>query len=200
MTRNRKGLSDQDLALWRHVARSVRARPGRELPPIVEAAANRVTRETITPVAPLTALPSVSKPSVSKPSVSKPSQPPLAPFERRVRSDLKRGLERIDAVLDLHGLTQARAHAVLGQFLVNAQLRGARHVLVITGKGAEGSQDMFGKPDERGVLRRVVPHWLRLPDLRPFVLGFEEASHKHGGSGALYVRLRRSGRESMAAP
>jgi DNA-nicking Smr family endonuclease len=195
MTRNRKGLSDQDLALWRHVARSVRARPGRELPPIVEAAGNHVTRETITPVAPLTVLPSVSKPSVSK-----PSQPPLAPFERRVRSDLKRGLERIDAVLDLHGLTQARAHAVLGQFLVNAQLRGARHVLVITGKGAEGSQDMFGKPDERGVLRRVVPHWLRLPDLRPFVLGFEEASHKHGGSGALYVRLRRSGRESMAAP
>jgi DNA-nicking Smr family endonuclease len=188
MTRNRKGLSDQDLALWRHVARSVRARPGRELPPIVEAAANHVTRETITPVAPRAVLPSVSK----------PSQPPLAPFERRVRSDLKRGLERIDAVLDLHGLTQARAHAALGLFLVNAQVRGARHVLVITGKGADGSQDTFGKPDERGVLRRVVPHWLRLPDLRPFVLGFEEASYKHGGSGALYVRLRRSGRESMA--
>ncbi|MFL5135469.1 MAG: Smr/MutS family protein, partial [Microvirga sp.] len=45
--------------------------------------------------------------------------------------------------------------------------------------------------EERGVLRRMVPHWLRLPDLRSLVIGFEEASPQHGGSGALYVRLRR---------
>jgi DNA-nicking Smr family endonuclease len=41
------------------------------------------------------------------------------------------------------------------------------------------------------VLRRVVPHWLRLPELRALVLGFEEAAPQHGGAGALYVRLRR---------
>jgi len=41
------------------------------------------------------------------------------------------------------------------------------------------------------VLKRVVPHWLRLPDLRPIVLGFEDAALNHGGTGALYVRLRR---------
>jgi len=46
-------------------------------------------------------------------------------------------------------------------------------------------------PIKRGVLRRVVPQWLRMPDLRPLILGFEEAHHGHGGSGALYVRLRR---------
>ncbi|HEX5866107.1 MAG TPA: Smr/MutS family protein, partial [Beijerinckiaceae bacterium] len=46
--------------------------------------------------------------------------------------------------------------------------------------------------EERGVLRRVVPHWLRLPDLRPLVVGFEEAAVRHGGAGALYVRLRRA--------
>ena len=59
----------------------------------------------------------------------------------------------------------------------------------MTGKGAAGTA-LFG--DERGVLRRVVPHWLRLPDLRPLVVGFEEAQQRHGGSGALYVRLRRA--------
>jgi DNA-nicking Smr family endonuclease len=37
----------------------------------------------------------------------------------------------------------------------------------------------------------MVPHWLRLAELRPLVLGFEEAEQRHGGSGALYVRLRR---------
>ena len=46
--------------------------------------------------------------------------------------------------------------------------------------------------EERGVLKRSVPHWLRLPDLRPLVVGFEEAQPRHGGSGALYIRLRRS--------
>ncbi|MEQ4597219.1 MAG: Smr/MutS family protein, partial [Methylobacteriaceae bacterium] len=43
----------------------------------------------------------------------------------------------------------------------------------------------------RGVLRRSVPHWLRGPELRGLVLGFEEAARHHGGGGALYVRLRR---------
>jgi DNA-nicking Smr family endonuclease len=41
-------------------------------------------------------------------------------------------------------------------------------------------------------LRRLAPHWLREPDLRSIVLGFEEAGRAHGGSGALYVRLRRT--------
>ena len=41
------------------------------------------------------------------------------------------------------------------------------------------------------MLRRSVPHWLRAPELRTVVLGFEEAARHHGGAGALYVRLRR---------
>lgn len=189
MTRRRKGLTEQDIALWRHVARGVRARPGHELPQVPEAGLLTVTRETT---------PTATASFIAPQSIPKPQQPPLAPFERRVRSDLKRGLESIDAVLDLHGMTQARAHAALGRFLISAKARGARHVLIITGKGGDGTQSMLGMPEERGVLRRIVPQWLRLPDFRPLVLGFEEASHRHGGTGALYVRLRRSGRESMS--
>jgi DNA-nicking Smr family endonuclease len=59
---------------------------------------------------------------------------------------------------------------------------------VVTGKGGPAPA-LFG--EERGVLRRMVPHWLRLSELRPLVLGFEEAEQRHGGAGALYVRLRR---------
>jgi DNA-nicking Smr family endonuclease len=42
------------------------------------------------------------------------------------------------------------------------------------------------------VLRRQVPHWLKLPELRDYVIGFESAHIAHGGEGALYVRVRRA--------
>jgi DNA-nicking Smr family endonuclease len=64
-------------------------------------------------------------------------------------------------------------------------------VLVITGKG-RGAEDQHEAPF--GVLRRAVPQWLREPDLRSLVVGFEEATATHGGAGALYVRIRRAGR------
>ncbi len=90
-------------------------------------------------------------------------------------------------MLDLHGMTQAAAHGALRSFLFSSQARGDRCVLVITGKGARTGTEHA----EPGVLRRVVPQWLRLPDLRGLVLGFEEAAQRHGGAGALYIRLRR---------
>jgi DNA-nicking Smr family endonuclease len=102
---------------------------------------------------------------------------------------LRRGTRAVDAVIDLHGMRQSEAHDVLTGFLRRSQAAGHAVVLVITGKGGAASgQAPF---EERGVLRRVVPHWLRLSDLRALVLGFEEAAPQHGGSGALYVRLRR---------
>jgi DNA-nicking Smr family endonuclease len=115
---------------------------------------------------------------------AKPPSPPLAPLGRRMRQRVARGREAIDARMDLHGLTQAEAHAALARFLHSASGRGARLVLIITGKGGRGGS-------ERGVLRRQVPHWLALPEFRDLVIGFEDAHLAHGGEGALYVRLRR---------
>jgi len=63
-------------------------------------------------------------------------------------------------------------------------------VIVVTGKGKVGVSTGSWM-DEPGVLRRLAPHWLRENDMRSVVLGFEEAGRTHGGSGALYVRLRR---------
>ncbi len=119
--------------------------------------------------------------------------PPLAPLERRLRQRLSRGAHPIDAVIDLHGMRQTEAHEALRRFVYAAQRQGASVILVVTGKGASGVQDT-GSGEERGVLRRTVPHWLRMPDLRPCVIGFEPAAQHHGGSGALYVRIRRATR------
>ena len=146
-------------------------------------------RRTLAPASPPPLrLPSAAEAPPSRPA--KRSAPPLAPIERRLKRELARGRGAIDAALDLHGLTQAEAHQALRGFLRHSQARGARLVIVVTGKG--GPLDEPGAwPHERGVLRRLAPHWLREPDLRSVVLGFEEAGRAHGGSGALYVRLRR---------
>jgi DNA-nicking Smr family endonuclease len=63
-------------------------------------------------------------------------------------------------------------------------------VLVVTGKG---ERDSAGEQTP-GVLRRSVPQWLRGAEYHSIVVGFEEASRPHGGTGALYVRLRRRDR------
>ncbi len=118
-----------------------------------------------------------------------PRPPALAPIDDRTRRRLVRGTMAIDERLDLHGLTQDAAHAALRRFLVSARDRGARVVLVITGKGRPGGSAV--EQHERGVLRRSVPHWLGDPSLRDVVVGFEEAHLAHGGAGAIYVRLRR---------
>ena len=122
-------------------------------------------------------------------SMVTPRPPALAPLDDRTRRRLVRGALPIDERLDLHGLTQDAAHAALRRFLHGARARGARLVLVITGKGKPGGSAF--EQHERGVLRRSVPHWLGDPGLRDLVVGFEEAHLAHGGSGAIYVRLRR---------
>lgn len=124
------------------------------------------------------------------PRSAKKAHGPIEPMDRRLRSRLARGTTAIDGRLDLHGLTQREAHNRLRSFLTEAQRRGARVVLVITGKGRpEGAAPLA--EDTRGVLRRALPHWLASPEFRPLVSGFDEAHRSHGGMGALYVRVRR---------
>jgi DNA-nicking Smr family endonuclease len=171
-------LSDEEIALWTEVARGVARRRGAALPTPSNPDAGKPPRQP----------PAAAEAPQSRPA--KPSAPPLAPIERRLKRELARGRGAIDAALDLHGLTQAEAHQALRGFLRHSQARGARLVIVVTGKG--GPLDEPGSwPHERGVLKRLAPHWLRELDLRSVVLGFEEAGRAHGGSGALYVRLRR---------
>ena len=171
-------LSDEEIALWTEVARSVARRRGATLP---------TPSNPVKPARPVPP-PTSAEPPPARPT--KPAAPALATIERRLKRDLSRGRAAIDGALDLHGLTQAEAHQALRGFLRHSQARGARLVIIVTGKG--GAIDEFsGWPNERGVLKRVTPQWLREPDLRSVVLGFEEAGRAHGGSGALYVRLRR---------
>jgi DNA-nicking Smr family endonuclease len=124
--------------------------------------------------------PRLAKPQPPRPKTEAP--PVLAPLGRRAKQRVARGRDPIDGRIDLHGLTQAEAHDALLRFLYNAQTRGARLVMVITGKGRGG---------EGGVLKRQVPHWLASPEFRALIVGYEEAHQRHGGEGALYLRVRK---------
>jgi DNA-nicking Smr family endonuclease len=177
--RRPRALKPDERRLWTQIARSVRPLPSK--PPLPEPEPEPATASAEqAPQAP---------PPPPMPAPTRPSLPPLAPIERQTLLGLKRRKRPVDAVIDLHGMRQAEAHDALFAFLHRSQRAGHGVVLVVTGKGGAPSGDALF--EERGVLRRVVPHWLRLPDLRPLVLGFEEAAGHHGGSGALYVRLRR---------
>lgn len=182
--RRRRGLSEEELVLWESVARSIK--PLRKKPRGPKAAAAEA--EPVVEKARAKAKPEKHPPAMVAPKVAKapPSAPPLAPLGRRERAKLSRGRSEIEARLDLHGMTQARAHRALLNFLRGASEDGLTFVLVITGKGRSGAADT-----ERGVLRRLVPEWLALPEFRSLVVGFEEAHIGHGGAGALYVRVRR---------
>lgn len=191
MSRRTKGLSAEDRRLWTHVAAGVKPLdPSRRL---VEAEAEAATPE---PAVPAPARRRAAPPPSPAPAVPQP--PPLAAIEKGLKRKLVRGRREADARIDLHGLTQEAAHRRLLGFLRQSQAAGHALVIVITGKGApkrlrELDEDPF-RPDpyaSRGVLRRVVPQWLALPEMRPLVIGFEEAAIGHGGAGALYVRIRR---------
>ncbi len=102
---------------------------------------------------------------------------------------LSRGCVAIDARVDLHGMTQDAAHHRLLRFLEAARADGGEDR---AGDHRQGrAREPWPGESGRGVLRRVVPEWLRSPPFGSLVSGYENAGRRHGGEGALYVRLRR---------
>jgi DNA-nicking Smr family endonuclease len=177
---------DDDDALWEKVVEKAaplkgRARAPAPRPGKIAAPAAKDMRPVARPARP------------TPKAMPKPAHVPrAAPLDRQTSRQLDKGKLEVEARLDLHGLRQRDAHAQLRRFLKTAQARGLRHVLVITGKGAEqAAAKSFYEEDERGVLRNAVPHWLAEPELAALVVSFSPAPRRLGGEGALYVRLRR---------
>jgi DNA-nicking Smr family endonuclease len=103
-------------------------------------------------------------------------------LDKNTARRFERGELPIDSAIDLHGMTQARAHEALDRFIGNAVKAGARVLIVVTGKGRQGE----------GVLRKQVPEWLKLGPYASRILRLASARVQHGGEGAYYVLLRRN--------
>ncbi|MEL6978228.1 MAG: Smr/MutS family protein [Pseudomonadota bacterium] len=198
------GLTEQDLSLWRAVAQTVRAAP--RSAKVARTEGPQIEDAPPQPAAPTgkAALlgstrihrpaPSVSRASTAITPAASPIDPlgPRTPgLDRRTAKRLSKGEHAPDARIDLHGMTAERAHSALIAFILREQSRGARCVLVITGKGRRNDRDATWRTGADGVLKTMAPEWLRQPPCGPLVVGVYQAHQRHGGDGALYVYLRK---------
>ncbi|WP_252109156.1 MULTISPECIES: Smr/MutS family protein [unclassified Halomonas] len=102
----------------------------------------------------------------------------------RTFSQLKRGQTPWQAGLDLHGYTLEEARTELESFLTDAAAQHLHCVLVVHGKA-------WGATADFPVLKSHTNAWLRE---WPGVLAFCSAVDADGGTGAVYVLLRKRGR------
>lgn len=171
-------LTREDRILWARVARTIRPLHGDEvLDELLMEAEDRARDPE----------PVVAKAARAFSEAARPAPAtaprPVQSLDRPTRRKLEKGRVEIDGRIDLHGMSQAEAHGALLSFLHRARDRGHRHVLVITGKGSS--------PGSEGVLARAVPAWFATGPFRALVGGYERAARRHGGEGALYVRMKR---------
>ena len=111
----------------------------------------------------------------------------LVDLDASTAKTFRKGRMPCDGRLDLHGLTLAQAHSALVYFVRHQADRGARCLLVITGKGATSAN--ADKP--RGRIKGELMHWLNAAPLRQVILAVTEANTNQTNSGAVYVLLKR---------
>lgn len=100
---------------------------------------------------------------------------------------LRHGEFIIENRIDLHGLERFEAQERLKRFIEHARSHGKRNLLVIHGKGS--------RHGETPILKQHLFIWLK--DY-PYVLALQSAHAKHGGSGALYVLLKKHPNKTTA--
>lgn len=177
MTRKSDRSHEDGERLWHRVASTVTPLAPRRMPvPPPEAVQTAPTNR------PRPA--SGTAPSLPPPPAPRPQSAPSDLDPRRHRR-LSREREPIEARLDLHGHGRFQAQDVLTGFLLRAQQRGLRVVLVITGHGRRAGGG-------EGVIRASLPEWLRGHALRGVVAAYAPAHRRHGGEGAWYITLKRS--------
>ena len=105
-------------------------------------------------------------------------------IQHGVYKKLRQGRYDIDARLDLHRLSVKQARVDVHSFIQEAMQYGLRTVLILHGKGQRKTEQ-----EKTAVLKGYVNRWLQ--DLEE-VQAFHSAQPLHGGTGAVYVLLRKN--------
>ena len=172
--RGGRDVRDDERALWDEAMRDVRRPRLRRLAGTTQRKADKAKFE------PAKKAPRAVAVKPAPPPVAVPTNRSGFGLDGSTAERLRKGKVEPEATIDLHGLTQDRAHARLVTFIAREHQKGTRCVRVVTGVGSPG------------VLRATVPRWLQEAPLRASVAGTQEAHRRHGGGGALYVYLRRT--------
>lgn len=176
-------LTPEEVEIWAKVAASVRRLEGRSDNPL---AIEPSPQPRLGPI------------SVAAKAIDKPRElwTPASAGVPKVTSDtldggwdrrLRRGAVIPDRNIDLHGHTLASAHHMLDQALERAVTEGVRVLLVITGKPPRDPA-----PHRRGLIRAAIGDWLGSSRHASQIAAVRNAHPRHGGTGALYVILRRA--------
>jgi DNA-nicking Smr family endonuclease len=181
--------------LWNRVARTVKPFTGRvDSPPLREGAE--------APKADGAAMPRRAK-SPLRPAADTPPPPkaqdllraPVRPLDRHGldgswEKKLARAEVHPDFTLDLHGHGLDAAWSRLEHGLAQASAMGARVVLVITGKPRP--VEAADRGERRGAIRAKLLDWLAHGSHASRIASVRGAHRKHGGSGAVYVILKKA--------
>jgi DNA-nicking Smr family endonuclease len=156
-------LTPEEMQLWQNLIKDVKPLPK----------VSKKPEEQSLPKTPLSQKPMPRR----VPEGPIPLQAPQS-FERRKLRHIK-----IEARLDMHGMTLEEGYGALERFLIQSQDKGLKTVLIITGKGALSAEN---------TLRRNLPRWLEETPLRHLISSFHHpAKPQDGGHGAYYVGIRK---------
>ena len=108
----------------------------------------------------------------------------ISGVSHNIMRKLKRGKFPIQSHIDLHGLIKKDAEDAVRKFLMNSHSRGLRCVLIVHGRG-------LNSPGSVPVLKERLPVWLNRGPARKIVMAFSSAQPYDGGTGAIYVLLRK---------
>jgi DNA-nicking Smr family endonuclease len=170
-------LAADERALWEKVIATVR--PLR---------AQAVVPDDAEPEAPAEPPPKQPRPRpLAKPAQKPPAAQPGTTLDGTWDRRLSRGLVQPDLVVDLHGHGLASAYSLLDSRLEQAVAMGARVLLLSTGKPRQGD----GEPGRRGAIRAAVGDWLGASRHAGDIAAVRGAHPRHGGTGALYIVLRK---------
>lgn len=168
MTKN----PSKDHHLWQHVTQGIKPlKKDRYTPPVSVRLDKHTLREGV-----------VNRGIQTQERQFKTQIPDEVNYTKRVVRQKK--TVHVEGRLDLHGLTQEQARYHVHRFLTMQRMAGHQWVLIITGKGITSERGL----SLTGILREKLPSWL---DASSDVGGYSVAAPEHGGSGALYVRLKK---------
>ena len=105
-------------------------------------------------------------------------------FDRKLMQKLKKGLFPIQDYVDLHGMIKSDAEMKMRDFILKCHRQGFRCILVVHGKGLNSENKV-------PVLKEQIPLWLSRGPVRKIILAFCTAMPYDGGTGAIYLLLKR---------
>lgn len=188
-------LSSDEAALWARVMAGVR--PLAKAAPTAPATGSKTARAAV----PVSVAPPVTAPPAKRvvgrippPPVPKPTRA-AAPANSANTLDgtwdkqIARGLVSPDRTIDLHGHTLQSAYNELDGALDAAIRAGDRTILLVTGKPPRPTSE---RPHARGAIRAATGDWLAGSRHADAIAAVRAAHPRHGGSGALYIVLKRA--------